>query len=647
MRPPHDPTPPPPPPPPPPSGGPPTPSAPPTPKALPPSTPGATPALTPSGGPGRTALSGDSWVFWYGYNRTEIEGLKDAIYRLVGSNHPLAALGGPQSGTRDAARQPTAALVRDRILPTLAWVMDPANRMHPDAESAAYIALGKVAREPAQIEEIQRGLATSPGARRPLTTREAAALALGLVRRGHAEDRFSAYELDRVRTFLFGVFENGKDYEDRVRGFAALSIGLLGDQPTGSGEFASDPAAAAASTTLRLFGLLDRPYANGDLAVGLLVAIGLQPSDSVGREVREALATCALRGRLLDREVDDVVRAHAASALGRIGGRDDVRTLRAALDASRRMPDVVVQSAAIGLGTLGRLLDGEDRADVARSLVASLDRVRDDGVRGFALVSLGRILAEEARASRTDVLEGARVGDVLLSQAAEGKPVHRPYAALALALAVEAAGETPDADAWGSFRSRALVALRDGLASPRLDKRNRAGFAVALGIASDERSVKPLVGLVADRKEDPELRGYASVALGLLGQRTDDVKRALRGALEERVSEELRVQTATGLGLLGDREAVPLLVRELRDAESQSVKGQVALALARIGDDRAVAPLLDRVRDAAEKDLTRALCCAGLGVVGDLESIPSLSRISRDVNYRADSDLMREVLSIL
>ena len=90
-----------------------------------------------------------------------------------------------------------------------------------------------------------------------------------------------------------------------------------------------------------------------------------------------------------------------------------------------------------------------------------------------------------------------------------------------------------------------------------------------------------------------------------------------------------------------------LLLGELERAKSQNVKGQVVLALAKIGDARAVDPLVTLLEDEKQQDLTRALACAGLGVIGDLEWLPSLSRISLDVNYRASTDLINEVLSLI
>ena len=73
----------------------------------------------------------------------------------------------------------------------------------------------------------------------------------------------------------------------------------------------------------------------------------------------------------------------------------------------------------------------------------------------------------------------------------------------------------------------------------------------------------------------------------------------------------------------------------------------MVLALARVGDARALDPLVALLKDKDEQHLTRALACSGLGLVGDLEWIPSLARLSTDLNYRAAGAMMAEVLSIL
>ena len=52
-------------------------------------------------------------------------------------------------------------------------------------------------------------------------------------------------------------------------------------------------------------------------------------------------------------------------------------------------------------------------------------------------------------------------------------------------------------------------------------------------------------------------------------------------------------------------------------------------------------------KDKKAQDLTRALACAGLGVIGDLEWLPSLSRITLDLNYRASTDAINEIASLI
>ena len=144
-----------------------------------------------------------------------------------------------------------------------------------------------------------------------------------------------------------------------------------------------------------------------------------------------------------------------------------------------------------------------------------------------------------------------------------------------------------------------------------------------------------------------ELRGYAAIALGHIGLATRQVKEPIRVALLSRRSERLRQSSAAALGMLGDKEAVPLLVEELAGARSQSTKGQVVVALAKLGDERAIQPLVDSLKDAKEQELTRALACAGLGIVGDINWVPALSSISKNINWRASGDAFNEVLSIL
>jgi HEAT repeat protein len=641
---PSDPTPPPPPPP----SGPPTTPPPTTPSPTPsptPTTPNAPSPTTPQPTAPETASKGatgalgfENWVFWYHNNKADIENLKKALYSRVSSENPLFQIGGRNLSNRSDATHDIRAKVESDIIPALLWVMTQKD-MHQDTESAAYIALAKMAKDPEQIELIKKGL--DHKLKHDLIVQESAAIALGLLRRGDEASQFDAGELDKVRDFLFGVFEDDK-YQARTRGFASLAIGLLGDQPSGSGSYSGH-----AATTQRLFELVVQDYNHPDLVISILMAIGLQPAPSISEDQRQLLRDCVTKARLDKTEASSLTQAYAALTLGRIGNDKDIMVLQRAMTSRRTKDKNIQRSCAIALGQLGRLVAGESRIQVASTLLKSMNKLKDASAKNFAVMSLSDLVIADIAAEKTDVMGGTNIGEFLLKLAEDGKYVQRPFGALALGLIGKAIGEQPGIDIYGDFRVKALEILRNGLGTKKLDKRGRAAFATALGIIEDDRSVKDLVAIVDDKKEDQELRGYAALSLGLIGKGTPDVLEPIRKALKERRSEELRQQTATALGLLQDSNGVDLLLTELKNAKSQNVKGQVVLALAKIGDARAVQPLIDLLKDEGEQDLTRALACAGLGVIGDLELLPSLSRISLDVNYRASTDLINEVLSLI
>ena len=592
-------------------------------------------------GPKATSLDYTNWRFWWGYNQDAILGLKDAIYHLGGSGSSIHGLGDASPGSRSDATHMVRAEIEKRVLPTLLWVIDPKNKVHADIESAAYLALAKTARLPNQIEIISKALDPKAGHRDLVT--ESAALALGLLARTHEDERFTGVELDRVRETLFRVINEDK-HATRVRGFALLALGLLGDQPTGSAG--TDASTKAQTTTQALFDVLAANERDTEIAVSALVAIGLQDVDSITKPQREQLRRLVL-SRGSRGAASELARAYAAQTLGRIGTSKDVGVLQTVL-ASRAYGKPVQRSAAIGVGTLARLLSSQERAAVVSGLLGRKRRIRDISTRNFLTISIAYHLKADHDTQSTQVLSETNAGKWLLSEASSGSHSNRPYAALALGLVARGVSEESNSEAWGKLRDDAVRTLREGLTAKDIPRSARGAFATALGIAKDERSINRLGDLVADEREDPSLRGYAAAAIGMIGHAPKRIRLRIREALAERRTEEMRVQCATALGLLHERKAVPELISSIRTARNQSTKGQLLVALARIGDERAVQPLVDIVRaEGTEQNLTRALACASLGIVGDLESLPVLSRLSKDVNYRAGTDVMREVLSIL
>ena len=623
--------------------------------------PGGTPSPTvkpPTGNRPRAAARGfEAWEFWWEHNKERYLQLKNALYTPTSSESSIWDVGGRSESGRNDAMHDIEALVKSTIIPALAWAMDPENSGHQDTESAAYIALAKMATQPKHIEDVMRGL--DKKLKRDLITQEASALALGLFRRTDEDRQFDAVELDKIRKFAFQIFQDDF-YGHRTRAFAALSLGLLGDQPTGSQAYMdtfstatqeeASAAAARRATTARLFELLQNDYPAQDLPISLLMAIGLQAPDSFAPEQLAVLRQCATKGRLFRKEVNNLIRSYAVLQLGRVGTDKDIGVLQRVI-TMRGADRNVQRSAAIGLGTLASLVDSGKRAEVARGLLKAIDRrkIKDPSAVNFAYISLAYLVIEDVKSNQVTVVEENKVLEFFLEEADKGRYLQRPYAALALGLVGREIGEQANLDVYATFHNDAREALRAGVRSKKLDKSGRAAFALSMGLIKDHRNISTLLELVRDSKEDAGLRGYAAVGVGLTGNAPKRAKEVIRAALRERRTEAMRVQCATALGLMQDERALPMLREELKIAKSQSIKGQVVLAMARIGTHKAVQPLVDLLKNKSgrEQDLTRALACAGLGVIGDLEWLPSLSRASANTNYRASVDVMNEYYSII
>src|SRR5207244_5169936 len=168
--------------------------------------------------------------------------------------------------------------------------------------SAAYLALAKVTDDPSHVALLLRGIYREDGSlnrAEEAAVRESAALSLGLVRRADEGRQLDAKALDRARDAAFSVFQDGR-LQARTRAFGMFSVGLLGDQPTarGSAGTAGEGAPPSGlSAAERIFALLHEGYAQDDLSVSLLVALSLQPPQSVTAAMVDRLRDCVVRGR--------------------------------------------------------------------------------------------------------------------------------------------------------------------------------------------------------------------------------------------------------------------------------------------------------------------------------------------------------------
>ncbi len=576
---------------------------------------------TPDGGPapgpqaptnggkgGRTTklVGYESWRFWWAYNNDEILNVEPPDAGVWTESGIFAGV-----GDRDNRRNPRRATQHEilkTVLPALLACVERKSE-HEDVHGGALIAVAKLGSSKliGLLEEViwnrrvnNRGERIDFG----LQARESAVLALGLL-----PDLDDASRADVRRILLAAVADD--QLRTRERTWAAVALGLRRD----------------ADAALPLLELLPLRYPDDNVPSGIVVGLGL-----IGdARARPALEEILLEGRLGTSELSQRVRPFAGYALGKLG---DAAALPAVLKSllSRRTGPLVLRSVALAAGALGERAAPAAKAEAVDALQKTLRRAGADlTTRNFALVSLGRIGTEAALLA-------------LLEEAENGPHAARAFAALGLSTRIWYAGRPEQDPVEPALRRRIVQKLADLSARIR-DAETRAAFLLARGLVKDQDARDELVQVVT-RPGDTTLRGFACVALGLLGDARPEVKDALYLALAERTSVDLRRDAATGLGLLRDAATVQHLLDQLRSASSFVVQGQIVTALGAIGDQRALAPLVSLLEDTSQPTQVRALAAVGLGLIGDPQPVPALARLSRDYNYRASVPDLDELLYI-
>ncbi len=602
----------------------------------PPPTPTGGPAGGPTSGPGgpgrRAARPGDAdWTLWWDYNK---DSLRDRRARRRAKARPATGQGAHAFGNGTASSaQPTPVtdgFVANRIVPALeSLVSAPAGTLDGDIRSAAALALAKIG-APGAAVRLQALASARKGDGYDKIVVESAALGLGILQPRDG--------LPELRSFLATLAsEPAQDGGSLfARPFAAVSLGLLG---TAGDRERIVPAA--------LTGIVNGKESGKDVKPAAILALGLL-GDAANAEV---LLEMARTGRSPDGKeaLTDTEVAHAVSSLGRIGvaglpgaGQEsavaDYVTSLLTVKAVRTKAAVnTTRSAAIALGQIGA---ASQDAKLQRRILGTLKSVivdADDAQeRHFAIMSVGRVGAAPGveAALREECL------DVLRHHLDKGRNLTPTFAALGIGVLAKSGAGADD--------EKVCKPLRERFAAER-NAQSRGAYAVALGLVRDPAAVPMLRDAMLDKGNEPKLRGYAALAIGMIEPKGDGVRADLRTVLTTEDRREIRVQAAIAAGLLADRPTVQVLVDLLDDrTQSQYVLGSVALALGQSGAEEAVEPLIRIATDGAKyPDLTRALAVVALGQIGDRSDVPVLSRISTDVNYRDQPSYEVELLSIL
>jgi len=627
----------------------PTPPVAPPPTTAPPTTPTPGTSPNPTGGrpviprpkvrdPLRGSRTGgavnpdDMWQTWWTLNRlTLLPDRTDALRFAVITPGEDGAVGDLKSGWS----QRRALLGQRHVVPLLLRLIDPKVRSRPDVVAASLLALGKVGSGRSIPEVIAPYLLDDHA---PAIVRESAALALGLLARSDPTLQQDGPVLDKVRDQLFEAID-GKYAEEQTRCFAALALGLLGNQPF------SEPYAKDGRLVIRaIWTRLENTEGHQDLAIAYLTALGMQPAAGFPDAVREGLRQMVAGRHVLGRRWDLNERSHALTAALRLHGPAShallVRTL-----ARPREANEIRRAAFIAIDEHAELMTPQEREEIARLTRDALRKSRDPLTTGLGHIALGSLLGADLREGSDEVFLKTQTAHELIAETVNGPTPTRGFSTLALALAMRDVHATQsDVHEFLADGARALV---KGLEGGRGDDRLRAAYAVAIGVALVEEGHDALLAVIEDRHADPELRGHAAVAIGQLGKQSPEAQRALFAALAQRRDAELRRQAALGLALLGGRLVSTQLLRELETGKTEQLLAQVVIALGRLGDLEALGPLTAYASDTKRSELAQALGVAALGMITDPQPRPTLQRLTQHANYPARTPSLQEAFSIL
>jgi len=599
-----------------------------------------------------TGVDLTKWEFWWGFNKEPYLNLKSFLHSgsiLTGSDDFYLG-----HGTKDQAKdnlRPSAEAIRNTVVPALIKALK--EERANDILDSSLIALAKIGDVgaveggPNFQEEISAFL-DNPSQQ----IAETAAIALGIL----ANDQSVPVLTQLLKDEATGRKLVGKaEVPVRTRAFAAYGLGLI--------AYRSSSNQQRQDIALTLVEILNaQQFAQRDIKVAAMTAFGLCPIDSnpeapslTEEELKENPNRQWIQSRetqlafLLDyfdpaKEMANkntrhwFVRAHAPAAMARLldgqgeAQREQVaKALLGGIDKFSQEQREIQMACALALGQVADgSNDGKD--DVDTQVRTELIRVAEEGevqARRFALISLAQSGArpgpgENGTAGEKDVTKK------LMEVLSRGKAGLQSWAGLAIGVLCRG-----QYDASVPQSTDALKALANSTADCKSPDVIGA-YAIGLGIAKYVAAHDVLRDRLEFFTGRDEAQGYCAVALGLMGDRTDI--EGIQGIVRNsKYKPELLREAAIGLGLLGDKNLVPELIKMLEEANSLSAQAAISTALGAIGDSRSLDPLVAMLLNKQLTDTARGFSAAALGIVCDKENLPWNSKISTNINYRANT----------
>lgn len=546
------------------------------------------------------------WEFWWENNKDRFLNLKGRLSKTSNVSGSAGLLTGRgRKAASSSTRRPDQTMIDTDVIPSLIGLLSSSDDMN--ILDSAVLALGRTAT--VTLADSVAEAAIPLLSNKNLSVQSSTALALGVLRSPTAVQNLQEILQD---SSAGRRMTGGGNIHWLVRAFSGLSLGLIGDE----------------SGIDSLMSVVERlGDTEKDIKICSIVGLGLVPADHPRAEAVKDF----LLGQLDNRRLDPLIKSFIPTSLGKLGLPSAVPALLATF-TDRDTDNIVLQSAAIGLGQLATVGDTE----VVEALTKFIEEGKDSQTRHFSLISLAQIGARDEDFETNKSFHDDMYSLFAKEMQGKGKQQgHRSWAGIAAAIYSK-----PHTEIQPKVIDR-LVAAYDDESDPSF----KSAFAVALGLL-DAKSAGDMIFADFNRNKEQDFRGYAGVALGFL--QYDEAADALRGLCQNKAtSPTLRLQAATGLGLMSDTQAVSTLIETLEGAQTLGVSSAVAKALGLIGDSDSISPLKEIALKDGKNPITRAFACVALGLVGEKTDLPWNASISANNNYRAKTPSIEEVLDIL
>jgi HEAT repeat protein len=539
-----------------------------------------------------------------------------------------------EAEARERARR--AMVTRIRIVPFLLEQLDPTVVKRNEVRAAAMLALAKVSHDEAAVALLFR---YAEDTQAPALVRESAALAIGMLRRDDAKAQMPGERLDAARSRLLTIVDDAKapDRTRAFAGLALGMLGdqPFGNAFTKDGRVITR---ALWARTTQKYSSAELPIALLT-AIGMQPSAGTaggvkeelqkvvhgrrvgRRSWSDGERAHALTALVRQEGSgwpmrlfrvVTAKRIPASVRQAAFLSLAAKGsaftGADRLDAAEATQQGIRLARDDL--SRGLGLVALGRLVSADvaagsailvKRSSTCATLLAEA-RHGAYGTRGFAALALGLAVrgatsADSAVRGDADVLKFAGSGRDVLARGFERSKEARVRGAYATALGLLGT-QTPPA---------VRLALAEVLGDRGQDPALRGHVAVALGQMGERSApVRKAMRTALWDKRSVALRSQAALAMSFLGGRAEAgmLIQELRNARSQWVLQ----QVAVALGQLGDVRAVPAIIEVAADERrGDEVRALAIASLGLLGDPEPKPSILRLTLDANYPARTDAL----------------------------------------